>query len=140
MAAPGNAMCLIYTPTNEHFGIVPPRVHVLPDPCDCGGRRRTYRDYVSTESQDGSGSRKVQISARLCRVSWKTSNTSGFKAFGEGTGSKTSPSMHLAKIGKFRYRFVQHQAMEKGSRSLAQVAVAFHFALAVGILYYMTLA
>jgi len=134
-----NAMCLIYTPTNEHFGIVPLESMYCQTPViavDAGGPTETIVDGVTgwlrkPESADFSKAMQGVLENQQhlpdlgLRGRHRVEKHFSFDAFGE-------------KLENSVIDLCNNGPRKRGPGFLARVAVAFHFALAVGILYYMT--
>ena len=135
------ADCLLYTPTGEHFGIVPLEAMYCRTPVlavDSGGPRETVVDGVT---------------------GWLREPTS--EAFAAALGDVLLHKDHLGLVGDAGRRRVEehfsfgafasnldralvdvvrarHEGQGKGFSWLTGLAVAFHFSLAMCVLFYMT--
>lgn len=132
-----NALCLVYTPANEHFGIVPLEAMYCGTPvlaANSGGPTETVVDAVTgwlrpptsqafSEAMQGVLDHRPQLPdvgrAGRARVEQHFS----FKAFGD--------RLEGAVIDLLTNR-------REGRSFLGRLAVAFHFALALVVLYWMS--
>ena len=131
-----NALCLVYTPTNEHFGIVPLESMYCRTPViavDSGGPRETIVNSVTgwlrqptteefSKAMQGVLENREQLYIVGIEGKNRVERYFSFNSFGD----KLESSM-IDRVGKRR----------QGRSFLSSLAVAFHFSLALGILYWM---
>jgi len=133
-----NSICLVYTPTNEHFGIVPLESMYCMTPViavNSGGPTETIVDAETgwlreAESKAFSGAMQgvIDNKAHLHTVGTqgrtRVENHFSFDAF----GAKLEQALIDLLTGN----------RSQGRSFLSRLAVAFHFSLALGVLYWMT--
>jgi len=133
-----NALCLIYTPTNEHFGIVPLESMYCGTPVvavNSGGPTETVVDGVTGWLRDPNDEAFSEVMENVVKSKELLPNVGkngtlrveqnfSFNAFGEKLERSIIDLLESGR--KVRRSF------------LVRVAVAFHFALAVSVLLWMT--
>lgn len=131
-----NALCLVYTPTNEHFGIVPLESMYCRTPViavNSGGPTETIVNSVTgwlrqpnieefSKAMEGVLENREQLYIVGIEGKNRVERYFSFNSFGEKLESSI-----FELVGKRRQSF----------SFLSSLAVAFHFCLALGILYWM---
>lgn len=131
-----NSICLVYTPTNEHFGIVPLESMYCMTPViavNSGGPTETIVDSETGWLRDPVS---AEFSGAMQGV---LDNKPLLPTVGEQGKSRVEKHFSFDAFGaKLENALIDLVTRRQGRSFLSRLAVAFHFTLALGVLYWMT--
>lgn len=132
-----NALCLVYTPTNEHFGIVPLESMYCRTPviaANSGGPTETILNAETGWLREPSSE---EFSGAMQGV---LDNRPLLPQVGEAGRARVLKHFSFAAFGEKLERAVIDLLTKRrpGRSFLARLALAFHFGLALCVLYWMT--